>query len=158
MLKNKIEIMSREAIENLIADGFPNNVAVISFFDPKSKRTPKEYAPVDYAGVCDRVFPVAIHDIDIEILPDYGFNFDTYFPEAAALARYIIESVSSGYDIICQCEYGQSRSAACAAAIKEYYDKSGIEVFADYRYYPNQLVFNKLLYALKVEGAENVSL
>ena len=153
MLKNRIEIMSREAIENLIADGFPNNVAVISFFDPKSKRTPKEYAPVDYAGVCDRVFPVAIHDIDIEILPDYGLN-----PEAAALARYIIESVSSGYDIICQCEYGQSRSAACAAAIKEYYDKSGIEVFADYRYYPNQLVFNKLLYALKVEGTENVSL
>ena len=120
MLKNRIEIMSREAIENLIADGFPNNVAVISFFDPKSKRTPKEYAHVDYAGVCDRVFPVAIHDIDIEILPDYGLNPDTYFPEAAALARYIIESVSSGYDIICQCEYGQSRSAACAAAIKEF--------------------------------------
>ena len=157
MLKNKIEIMSREAVENLIADGFPNNVAVISFFDPKSKRTPKEYAPVDYAGVCDRVFPVAIHDIDIEILPDYGLNPDTYFPEAAALARYIIESVSSGYDIICQCEYRQSRSAACAA-IKEYYDKSGIEIFTDYRYYPNQLVFNKLLCALKMEGTENVSL
>ena len=158
MLKNKIEIMSREAIENLIADGFPNNVAVISFFDPKSKRTPKEYAPVDYAGVCDCVFPVAIHDIDIEILPDYDFSFETYLPEAKDLAQYIIESVSNGYDIICQCEYGQSRSAACAAAIKEYFDKSGIEVFADYRYYPNQLVFNKLLCALKMEGTENVSL
>lgn len=158
MLKNSIEIMSREEVENLIVNGFPNNVAVISFYDPKSKRTAKDYAPVDYTRVCDRVFSIAIHDIDIEILPDYGFSFETYFPEAAALARYIIESVSNGYDIICQCEYGQSRSAACAAAIKEYYDKNGIEVFADYRYYPNQLVFNKLLYALKVEGAENVSL
>ena len=38
-------------------------------------------------------------------------------------------------DIICQCEHGQSRSAACAAAIKEHFEKSGIEVFADYRYY-----------------------
>ena len=125
---------------------------------PNPKEHRKTTPPVDYTRVCDRVFSIAIHDIDIEILPDYGLNFDTYFPEAAALARYIIESVSSGYDIICQCEYGQSRSAACAAAIKEYYDKNGIEIFADYRYYPNQLVFNKLLCALKMEGTENVSL
>ena len=69
-----------------------------------------------------------------------------------------IKSVAEGYDIICQCEYGQSRSAACAAAIKEHYGKRGIEIFADYRYYPNQLVFNKLLCALKAEGSENVSL
>ena len=158
MLENKITIMSRKAIEELIMDGFPDNVAVISFFDPKSKRTPKDYVPIDYTGVCDRVFLVAIHDIDIEILPDFGLTFETYFPEAPALARYIIEIVSGGYDIICQCEYGQSRSAACAAAIKEYYDKNGIEIFADYRYYPNQLVFNKLLCALKAEGSENVSL
>ena len=51
-------------------------------------------------------------------------------------------------DIICQCEHGQSRSAACAAAIKEHFEKSGIEVFADYRYYPNQMIFNKLRDAL----------
>ena len=158
MLENKITIMSRKAIEELIMDGFPDNVAVISFFDPKSKRTPKDYAPVDYTNVCSRVFPVAIHDIDIEILSDYGLTFETYFPEATALARYIIKSVAEGYDIICQCEYGQSRSAACAAAIKEHYGKRGIEIFADYRYYPNQLVFNKLLCALKAEGSENVSL
>lgn len=149
MLKNKIEIMSREMVEQLIADGFPNNVAVISFYDPKSKRTPKDYAPVDYTNVCSRVFPVAIHDIDIEILSDYGLTFETYFPEADELARYIIKNIAQGYDLICQCEYGQSRSAACAAAIKEHYDKRGIEVFADYRYYPNQLIFNKLLASLK---------
>lgn len=158
MLKNSIEIMSREAVENLIVNGSPNNVAVISFLIQNPKEQRKTTPPVDYTGVCDRVFSIAIHDIDIEILPDYDFSFETYFPEAKDLAQYIIESVSNGYDIICQCEYGQSRSAACAAAIKEYYDKSGIEVFADYRYYPNQLVFNKLLCALKMEGTENVSL
>jgi len=100
-------------------------------------------------NVCSRVFPVAIHDIDIEILSDYGLTFETYFPEADELARYIIKNIAQGYDLICQCEYGQSRSAACAAAIKEHYDKRGIEVFADYRYYPNQLIFNKLLASLK---------
>ena len=149
MLKNKIEIMSREMVEQLMTYGFPNNVAVISFYDPKSKRTPKDYAPVDYTNVCSRVFPVAIHDIDIEILSDYGLTFETYFPEADELARYIIKNIAQGHDIICQCEYGQSRSAACAAAIKEHYEKRGIEIFADYRYYPNQLIFNKLLVSLK---------
>lgn len=148
-MKNKIEIVSRKAAEQLISSGFPKKTAVISFYDPKSKRTPKGYSTVDYEGFCDRVFYVAIHDIDIEILSDYGLTFETYFPEAKDLAQYIIESIDNGYDIICQCEYGQSRSAACAAAIKEYYDKNGIEVFADYRYYPNQLIFNKLLFALK---------
>lgn len=149
MMKNKIMICSRDMVEKLIISGFPNNTAVISFYDPKSKRTPKDYAPADYSGVCDRVFYVPLHDIDIEVLPEYGLSFDTYFPEAESLARYIIRCISEGRNIICQCEYGQSRSAACAAAIKEYYDKSGIEIFADYRYYPNQLVFNKLLDALK---------
>lgn len=149
MLTNKIEIMSREAVKQLIKNGFPDNVAVISFFDPKTERTPKNHAPVDYTNVCDRVFAVPIHDIDIEILSDHGLTFETYFPEADELARYIIKNISDGHDIICQCEYGQSRSAACAAAIKEHYDRNGIEIFADYRYYPNQLIFNKLLTALK---------
>ena len=148
MLKNKIKIMSRKVAENLIESGFSNNTAVISFCDPKSKRTPKDYMPVDYTNVCDRVFTVAVHDIDIEILKDFGLTFDTYFPEAKELATFIKQAVNDGLDIICQCEYGQSRSAACAAAIMEYYDKRGVEIFADYRYYPNQMIFNKLLDAL----------
>ena len=43
------------------------------------------------------------------------------------------------------------RSAACAAAIREHFYGDGIEVFADYRYYPNQLVYNKLKAALDAE-------
>lgn len=148
----KVEIFSREAIEKLLESSFPENTAVISFYDPTSKRTPKDYSPVDYKGKCKRLFRVAVHDIDIEILEDYGFTFDTYLPEANDLAKFIISSVRDGLDIICQCEYGQSRSAACAAAIKEFYEHSGISIFADYRYYPNQLIFNKVLNALEQQG------
>ena len=50
--------------------------------------------------------------------------------------------------LICQCEHGQSRSAAIAAAILEYKYKSGIKIFSDDRYYPNKVVFRKLLDAL----------
>ena len=148
----KATILSRKEARRMIEEGFPENAAVISFYDPKSRRTPMDYEPLSYKGICDRVFYVGIHDIDIEILGDYGLTFETYFPEAPALADFIRRAAEDGCQIICQCEYGQSRSAACAAAIKEYYDKSGIEVFADYRYYPNQLIFNKLLAALKGEN------
>ena len=51
-------------------------------FDPENKCLKK-------SGVCDNVFYVEIHDIDIEILEDYGLTYDTYFPEAAKLADFI---------------------------------------------------------------------
>ncbi len=145
-------ILSRKSMNELIERCFPDNAAVISFYDPKTKFTPENYKPVDYSSVCKNVFYVCIHDIDIESIGNYGFTFDSYFPEAKQLAEFIIDSANKNLNMICQCEYGQSRSAACAAAIKEYFDKSGIEIFADYRYYPNQLIFNKLLDALKRAG------
>lgn len=144
-----IKIYSRENIENLIQGEFPKNTAIISFYDPPSKRTGEVFKPVDYQGKADRVFAIPIHDIDIEILEDYGLTFDTYFPEVDELAKYIYKAKEDGLDIICQCEYGQSRSAACAAAILEHFYKDGISIFADYRYYPNQLIFNKVLKALE---------
>lgn len=147
-----VKIYSRKAIEMLLHERFPDNVAVISFYDPRTKRTEKDYNPVDYTSKTNRVFQVAIHDIDIEILGDYGLTYDTYFPEAGNLAKFIYAAKNDGLDIICQCEYGQSRSAGCAAAIREHFYKDGISVFADYEYYPNQLVFNKVLEALKNNG------
>ena len=156
-MKTNVEIMSRKAINALIASGFPENTAVISFYDPKDGRglaRLKEYKPINYKGICDCVFTVGVHDIDIEILGDYGLTYDSYFPEVNDLASFIYSAIEDGLNIICQCEHGQSRSAACAAAIKEHFDKTGIEVFADYRYYPNQLIFNKLLDALNTNIRE----
>jgi len=155
----KVKIFSRNAIETilnneeLVENENLKNTAIISFYDPPSRRTGEVFSPVDYKGKAGSVFTIAIHDIDIEILEDYGLTFDTYFPEVDALAAFVIKAIEDGNDIICQCEYGQSRSAACAAAIKEYIDHTGIEVFADYRYYPNQLLFNKVLAALKNKTA-----
>ena len=143
-----VTIVSRKVAEELLQNGFPKNVAVISFYDPPSKRTGEITKPVDYSAVTDRVFSISIHDIDIEILEDYGLTFDTYFPEVDKLADFIRKANADGLDIICQCEYGQSRSAACAAAIREHFNGDGIKVFADYRYYPNQLIYNKLKIAL----------
>ena len=145
-----IKIYSREAIETLLCEGFPDNVAVISFYNPPTGLgIDKDYRPVDYSGKSDCAFQIALHDIDIEILDEYGLTYETYLSEADELAEFIYTAKRDGVDIICQCEYGQSRSTACAAAIREHFTGDGIQIFADYRYYPNQLVYNKVIGALE---------
>lgn len=143
----KISIYSRSEIEELIEGDFPEHTAVISFYDPAGIRS-DNMVPVDYKGKAEMLFQVAVYDIDISILKDYGLTYDTYLSETDKLAQFIKTAHDKGLDIICQCQYGQSRSAACAAAIEEYYNKNGISIFADYRYYPNQLIYHKIFDAL----------
>lgn len=146
----KIQIFSRCQIEELLREGFPEKTAVISFYDPETSLfIAEDYSPVDYKEKTDRLFQVPLHDIDLSVLPEYGLTYETYFPEADALAEFIYSAKADGYDIICQCEYGESRSSGCAAAILEHFYKNGISVFADYRYYPNQVVYHKVLEALE---------
>ena len=144
----EVSIYSMKAIGELFEKGFPQNTAVISFYTPKSKRDYMEIR-VDYIDVCDRVFYVGIPDIDIEILSEYGYTYKTYLAEADELAKFIDKAKENGLDIICQCDYGQSRSAACAAAILQHFEGRGIDIFADYRYYSNQLVYHKVFDALE---------
>ena len=144
----EVSIYSRKAIEEVMEKGFPQNTAVISFYTPKDKRDYEENR-VNYDGVCNQVFYVGIPDIDIEILSEYGYTYKTYLAEADELAKFIYEAKADGLDIICQCDYGQSRSAACAAAILEHFEGRGIDIFVDYRYYPNQLVYHKIFDALE---------
>ena len=143
----KVIVYSRAEIEKVMADGnFPQNTAVISFYDPAIKRIDEEYSHVDYSKVCSDVFYCEVDGLDY--LTKKGYTYETYFPEADNIAMFITKSYMDGKNIICQCEYGQSRSAGCAAAIKEYFYKDGISEFADYNYYPNQVVFHKVYGAL----------
>lgn len=142
-------IYSREEIESIISEGkFPENTAVVSFFDPAIKRIDPDYTHIDYSGVCDYVFYSELDDLDIDALKDKGYTYDLYFSEADEIAKFIYKAFNSGMDIICQCEYGQSRSAGCAAAICEHFFHNGIDIFADYRYYPNRVVYHKILDSL----------
>lgn len=152
----KVNIYSRKSAEKLLQMDFPQNVAVISFYDPPSPFRDDTYTPIDYSGKASRVFQVAIHDIDLSVLPKYNMTYDTYFPEANDLGKFIYSAITDGLDIICQCEYGESRSSACAAAILEHFYKNGISIFTDYRYYPNQVVYHKVFDALENFKKRNV--
>lgn len=145
----KVDIYSKKAIEQLLKNNFPDNVAVISFCSPETSKTNENDTFVDFSNETFPVFTVALHDIDIELLPKYGLTYDTYFPEVDKLAKFIYDAYNDGLDIICQCVYGQSRSAACAAAILEHFYRKGISIFSDYRYYPNQMIFHKIFDALE---------
>lgn len=145
----KVSVYSREAIESIIADGkFPENTAVISFYDPAIKRIDEDYSHVDYSGICDTVFYSELDDLDLDVLRRKGYTYDTYFPESPDIAAFIYRAYDKGMDIICQCEYGQSRSAATAAAILEHFCNNGISIFTNYYYYPNQVVYHKIFDAL----------
>ena len=104
---------------------------------------------LDYCGACERYFVIRGYDLEPKPLADYGMTVDTFLSEVDQAAAFIKKAVADGLNIICQCGEGQSRSAACAAAILEYYTGRGIEIFADYRYYPNQLVYHKIFDALR---------
>lgn len=143
----KVTIHSRESIEELLETGFPENTVVIRFYDIELLLD-KKFSPISFQNKPQRIFQIPLLDIDMDELEYYNFTYDTFFTEADELAEFIYSAVSDDLDIICQCEYGQSRSAGCAAAILEYFEGNGISVFSDYRYYPNKLVYHKLLEAL----------
>lgn len=149
----KTEICSRKDITRLIETGFPENTAVISFYTPRKGTVPTE-DKINFEGVCENVFYVGIHDVDLQIIEDYGYTYETYLSQSACLAEFIYNARVKGLDIICQCDFGQSRSAACAAAILQHFEKRGIDIFADYRYYPNQLVYHKVFAALEKHKQE----
>ncbi|MCR5743191.1 MAG: hypothetical protein K6F92_05665 [Lachnospiraceae bacterium] len=153
----KVFVYSREAIELIISQGeFPKNTAVISFSDPELRLIDKNYAPVDYSRVGCEVFYCDVDDYDLDSLEEEGFTYDSFFPEAASLAKYINRCFLEGKDIICQCEYGQSRSAGCAAAILEHYYRRGIDIFTSYDYFPNLVIYHKVFNALMSSESQPV--
>lgn len=134
-----VKIMSRTEIEEFIEDGYLSGIDVISFRDVE------DTSMIDFEEFPGRVFSVAVDDLEYDELKEYGLTIDTYFPEAEEVAKFIREAIASNKDIICQCEYGQGRSAGCAAAILEALYGSGISIFSDYHYFPNKIIYNKLV-------------
>ncbi len=142
----EVTIVSGKGLEQLILAGVPKKTAIICFCDTAEGKEDITL-PAGYEETT--VFRVVLDDLDIEELEELGFSIDTFFPEAEELARFIYQAHDKKQNIICRCAYGQSRSAACAAAILEHFYGEGISIFRDYRYVPNKLVFNKVYEALQ---------
>ena len=119
-------------------------VAVISIGDIDSIPPKFTYRP-------DHLLRLEFDDISLDEYYDHKTEKDRLFKysQAQQIAEFVYKHKDEIDVLICHCEYGQSRSAGCAAAIAEHFSKRGIEIFADDRYCPNKLVFRKVLQALK---------
>ena len=89
-------------------------------------------------------FKIVQEDVDYPAIRDFG----SFFPDADEVAKFIKRYVKEGRTILCQCEYGVSRSAGAAAAILEAYNGDGITIFSSLDRKPNKLVYKKLLSGL----------
>ena len=122
-----IKIMSRDAIEMFCEHPFVEKVALISITDygydfAELKNKPQHLLPLAFDDVDSDVF--------IDELPESPSTDDKikiekkYHMFSNDQANQIVEFVNDVWDkvdvIICQCEHGQSRSAAIAAAIMQY--------------------------------------
>lgn len=158
----KIFIKSRKEIETFFSkDVSDRNIAVISITDYESNFANLKSKP-------KFLLELAFDDVDNDVIVDeVGKNPTTEQVEQIE-EKYHMFSQEQAFEIasfyfsihdktdllICQCEHGQSRSAAVAAAIIEFKSKRGIVVFADDKYYPNKVVFRKTLKALKEMSAK----
>ena len=152
----EILIYGRHTIEKVARKPFNAPTAVISIADVGDdfamlENTPKylhcvSFDDVDNDVIVDELGSNGTAEQILAIEKKYKM-FST--EQATEIARFYF-SVSDKVDcIICQCEHGQSRSAAVAAAIIEFQSKNGISVFADDNYYPNKVVFRRILSALR---------
>ena len=140
-----ISIYSKSRIYDLIEKGIDKNTAIISFCDYQEDE-------IEFPEGTD-CLSVVFYDIRPHQIPKD--QYDKVLPEAKEIAQYVYKKMKENKNIICQCDYGVSRSAGLAAAIMEAYAGKGIDVFADYRYTPNQFVYNKVLKELLILKGEN---
>jgi predicted protein tyrosine phosphatase len=151
----EVLILSRDKIEEMARGGFAEHTAVISITDVQWTFAELKHKP-------EFLLQVAFDDVDEDIFLDvfggmltdkerakieskYKMFTDT---QANQIAEFYLSIKDKAEVLICQCEHGQSRSAAVAAAIMEYRSKRGIDVFAADEYYPNKRIFRKVLKAL----------
>ena len=152
----KIRIMSRRKIEDFCLNPMQEQTALISITDfdntfANLKHKPQfllqlmfDDVPVGDGFVEEEGRKLSQKEIiDLEI--KYHSITDNQVEEIVNFYSAIQESADL---LICQCEHGQSRSAAIAAAIMEYESQNGIDIFANDWYYPNKSLFRKVLKSL----------
>lgn len=147
----KVLIMSRNEIEEMAREPFLPNTMLISITDYGYP-----FARLKYLPSC--LLQLQFDDIDSEVFIDelghkpnekervqIENKYHMFTDEQAFEIGKSFFEVRNNIDlIICQCEHGQSRSAAIASAIMEYTKGKAINIFASDKYYPNKYIYQKM--------------
>ena len=156
----KISIMSRKGIEELSLTPFETATALISITDFNYTFADLKYKPqhllqldFDDVPVGDGFFEEEGRTLSDEEIANLEKKYHSITDAQVEQIIDFYNSVKDTVDVlICQCEHGQSRSAAIAAAIKEFESRSGIDVFANDWYFPNKSLFRKVLNAMRKQN------
>ncbi len=167
-MKNLL-VMNRQQVEVLSEKGFKPHTLLISINDYGASGANMMHFPEFYIRM-------EFNDVDNDVYMDaYGKPLSAQSKRAAEEKYHPIDNrqvrkiawiyldVKDRADIvICQCEHGESRSAAVAAAIAEFEDKDGLRYFIDDKYCPNKFVFRKIYNALckervKIDAAQKLT-
>ena len=154
----KVVIQSRVESERISKYQIFQNVAVISITDfgwefADFKRKPKFCLQLMFDDVDNDV--IADCESAVTKAREHWMLEERYHmfndKQAQQVAQFYSQVREKAEILICQCEHGQSRSAAIAAAILEFQNGTGIDIFANDKYYPNKVVFRKTLEGLRRE-------
>lgn len=155
-----IEIKSRKAIERMAEKQFPDKTALISITDfdcpyasLKNKPDFLLQTAFDDEPIADDFGEEIGHEPTDQEKKEIEKRYHTMTEkQAREIVRFYHSVKNTAELLICQCEYGQSRSAGIAAAFREYSTHDGIEIFAVDRYCPNKSIFRKILSLLRGEN------
>lgn len=161
----KIEIHSLKSIEARAMQPFAPHTILISIGDtdeepPRLQNEPDHILRLTFDDITlqevkeEFKLPQSVTSSDVALIELLRIkNIHIFSDEQARqIGEFVLRHISETEVLLCQCHYGQSRSAGCAAAVTEYLNGNGIDIFADDRFYPNKLVYRKVFEALK-EGA-----
>ena len=149
----KTEIHSIQSLKRRAYQPFASDTALISIGDFGTEMPCLEYKPPHILRLeFDDVTPA---EIDYESSGRYAFRLFSQ-EQAERIADFVFRHWTAGGILLCQCHFGQSRSAAVAAAVQEHFFHNGIAIFADAqeRYCPNVYVFRLTLQALRDRESE----
>ena len=156
----KIEIESRKSIKIRAKEPFPAHTAIISITDMDNdfvvlKNKPEYFLRLKFDDVTHEMLEDYYSGCEspasdgIKTLAEKHHIFND--KQAEKVSEFVKSILNKAELLICQCEFGQSRSAGLAAAVRQFLHGDGVEIFADDRYYPNKVVFRKVFAALKNE-------
>ena len=150
----KTKILSRQALEELAKEPFAPNTAVISITDSDAGDVRLRHAPdallrLKFDDVSAGIFTQCLgRKPSVMEMRQLERRFRMLSQgQARQIAEFVLKNTEK--NLLCQCEHGESRSAAVAAAVEEFFHRRGVTVFADERYYPNKWVYRLVLLALR---------
>lgn len=162
----KIEIESRKSITVRARIPFPEHTALISIADldvefAELKNKPEYFLQLRFCDATKEIYEKEIGNERLEgilgrkLTVAETFKLMTKYPindeQATEIAAFVKSILGRAEVLICQCDYGVSRSAGVAAAVKQFLNGDGNKIFEDKCYEPNKLVYEKVLTAIKNE-------